>query len=418
MLSILVSRLKIEIGSIDITFFGVLVALYFFSTFFDFVQLGAGVSPARLTGLAIIVLSLCDGKNLLIRIDTTTALAISLITIGTISFLFLKAPLIGFSGYSSLFINLAVFISARGHVYKTKDVGLWTAALVMGGVVMCALMFLSPGAVGREVVSERTVVNIAGSQQDPNEFCGYLLFTITFFTYRSLLKNKYIYLIPVILCIYVAMLTGSRGGLLAVFVALAASTGSALKNAKHRGLTMAIAIMLTLVLLANMDMLLSMLPTSVSDRFTGASLTSGTASFRTRAWVDVLTSFANSPIILQLFGHGFGSTAFVTFNGLVAHNSIIEVLYSVGLLGLICYVGLAFISCVRARRLVPPGIAAVVSFGVLLMTLSSLSFKVFWAILLLITVVADMSDKACNKSNIESVIKGSYKQKRLFHLEQ
>ena len=81
---------------------------------------------------------------------------------------------------------------------------------------MVAMMFISPGAVGTEWVSERAVVNIGGSQQDPNEFCGYLILALTFFVVSAFLSSHYILIVPACIILYAALLTGSRGGLISL----------------------------------------------------------------------------------------------------------------------------------------------------------------------------------------------------------
>lgn len=85
-------------------------------------------------------------------------------------------------------------------------------AMVAVGLVMCVLLFVSPGAVGTDWVSDRVVVNIAGSQQDPNEFCGYMLFAVSLLTYTAVKRQHWWNLALVAVIFYCVLLTGSRGG--------------------------------------------------------------------------------------------------------------------------------------------------------------------------------------------------------------
>lgn len=156
------------------------------------------------------------------------------------------------------------------------------------------------------------------------------------------------------------------------------------RRSGHRMTASAIVVVVFVLAVLNFESMLSLLPSSVADRFFASSLMNGSGDYRLHAWSDVLGAFANSSLLEQLFGHGFSSTTSVTFNGLVAHNSYIEILYSCGFLGLLCYMGIWAV-CLRdaARGRGAVEVASLVAFAILLCTLSAFSMKVCWGAFML-----------------------------------
>lgn len=363
---------------------GVAVAIYILSLFFDFVQVVPGVSPARLSGILLIVLFLLGWRWLAFKLDLLTGMLFGLMTLAWLCLLSLPNPAAGLNECLSLCINCVIFLLVRGRRYTQEDYRLWLGALVLGGVAMATMMIVSPGAVGTEWVSERTVANIGGSQQDANEFCGYLIVAAAFFACHAFKATKYLLLVPVMLLIYVALCTGSRGGLLAVAAGVFVAVVLGWRRSGHRMTACVMAAAVLTVAALSFDAVLSLLPSSVADRFLVASLMEGSGDYRLHAWSDVLGAFTNSSLLEQLYGHGFSSTTSVTFNGLVAHNSYIEILYSCGFLGLLCYGGIWAVclrDAVKGRGMVE--VASLVAFAILLCTLSAFSMKVCWGVFML-----------------------------------
>lgn len=364
--------------------YGMAMAVYFLLLFFDFVQIVPGVSPARLGGIALLVFFFYNWKSLKIRIDVTTGLIFAQMLLSFICLLCMSNPATGLNACFSLCLNCIICILGRSLPYSMEDYRICRASLVVGGLFMAAMVFVSPGAVGREWATDRIVVNVGGSQQDPNEFCGYLIVAAAFFSGASFRRSHYLLLVPACLIIYAALLTGSRGGLLALVAAVICAAVRGLSRSKHRMLALMIGAVVLITLLFNYDLVLRALPPSVAERFFSVSLSNGTASYRINAWINVLQAFAQSHLTQVLFGHGFGMTTLVTFNGLVAHNAFVEMIYTCGILGCCCYVGIWLLcinDCLKSSGYVE--LASLVGFAVLLSTLSDFSMKVCWGLFLL-----------------------------------
>lgn len=366
------------------TVLGTCFALYLFSTVFDFLAIVPGVSLARLTGVVLVAIALGNARHMILPKSSGVAFLFGLLFFALVVFLLMDHPEAGLNQFFSVALNALIALIASLFLITEKDYRLCGLSLCVAGALMCVLLFLSPGAVGTEWVSDRVVVNIAGSQQDPNELCGYFLFVVSALTYCAITKSRWWYLVFVAVFLYSILLTGSRGGLIANIAAVLVAFAFGFRATNRKMRWVVLLAIVSLVLVASFDSILASLPPSIASRFLEASFSGGTASFRTQAWGDVLGSFFDSSLLNQFFGHGYGSTTEVTFNGLVAHNSYIEVLYTLGLAGLVCYVGVIALAVKRAFLLKRPVVLiCIVGFLALLMTLSAYSFKPFWAVLTL-----------------------------------
>ena len=380
------------------TAFGIIMALYLFSTAFDFLSIVPGVSLTRLTGLAILIYAFLNGKKFRLVISKLAAALYFLLMFGEISFIFLMQPSSEFNTYFSLAINVLIVLAVLGFRFTEEDVKICETGLIISALLLCMLMFFSSGKIGTKSLSERVVVDLWGSQQDANEFCGYFLFAFAFCIHKILLNKKIYLLVPTILIIYVVLMTGSRGGLISLIVTGCAAGLFALWRSKHRLMLLIALIGGAIVMIILFNQLLHFLPPSVAQRFTEVSLDSGTASYRMRAWGDVLNAFFCSNPINMLFGHGFGSTSNVTFFHDVCHNAYLELLYSIGLFGLVSYLACIFLcicEVIRNRRYAAA--AAVIGFMALISSLSAPSMKAFWAVLTVCCIASQVRKSGVQK---------------------
>ncbi|MDD6556647.1 MAG: O-antigen ligase family protein [Collinsella sp.] len=373
---------------------GVFFAIYFFSTAFDFLAIAAGVSVSRLVALLLIAVCFANVRKLCFEISGIGWVLFGLMALGVFDLIMTPMPHTAINSMFSFELSVLIAFLALSLPFSDTDIRLCLSSLIWASFILCVLMFVSPGSVGTEWVSERVVVSIAGSQQDANEFCGYMIFAVSLLTYYAIKRWKLWNFLFVGIIFYCIMMTGSRGGLIANLAAFFAAFSVALKQTNRKMIWLVISGLLIVLVLTNIDTVLAMLPGSVAERFLGASISKGTGLERTTAWKNVLAAFGSSDLLRQFLGHGYNATIDVTFNGLVAHNSYIEVLYSFGFVGLLLYMFAVVLSAVRAwcsRRFVV--VFALVGFCALLMSLSSYAFKPFWAVVAL----ALMGTKDWNK---------------------
>ena len=363
---------------------GVVFAIYFFLLSFDFVAIAPGISVGRIAAFLTIALCLLSVSQWRLYPSYANGCTATFTFACICSLLFIPVGFNEYNVYFTVFLNLILVGIAGAVVYTAKDVLLWKRCLIAAALILGILAIVSPGQVGQEWVSGRVVPNILGSQQDPNEFCGYYLLPVAFATYYGIQKRYPMLIAILVFFIYTVFMTGSRGGLLAVAFAFLVALVAAVRNDKHRIGICAAATIVLLIIALNFDFILRLFPDAISSRFLFTGAGTGTAESRISIWNQVISAFLDSNLLQQLFGHGFGTTPLANAAHLVAHNVYIELLYDVGILGLVSFLGMLVFACVNALR---KGdyvlLAAILGEAVLIASLSSFWSKTLWGLLIL-----------------------------------
>lgn len=363
---------------------GIVFAFYFLFLSFDFVAIAAGVSVGRLAALITVTLCLFGASRWKLRLDYVGGF-IAFFTFVCICSLFsIPAGFSEYNAYFTVFLNILLVVIACAVVFTARDVLLWRRCLIAAALVLGIMAIVSPGQVGSEWVSGRVVPNVMGSQQDPNEFCGYYLLPVAFVTYFGIQRRSPIFITLLIFFFYTVLMTGSRGGLMAVGVAFVVALAAAVRNDKHKVLICIASVFVLLMLALNFESILRLFPDAISSRFLLTDANMSTAESRTSIWGQLISAFLDSNVLQQLFGHGFGTTTLANSAHLVAHNVYVELLYDIGILGLLSFVGMLYAACSRAlRRGDYVVLAAILGEAVLIVSLSSFWSKTLWGLLIL-----------------------------------
>ena len=368
----------------DYTRPGLIFAVYYLLLSFEFVAITSGVSVGRIAAIAIVLFSFTWISRWRFRLDPTGFALSAFVYTCLLSLFFLPDAIKQYGSYFTVLLNVILVFASNSIEFDVSDIDLWKRSLIFAAIFLGLAAIVSPGQVGTEWVSGRIVPNIAGSQQDPNEFCGYYLLPISFFVYQMVSCNRIAYSIPLSFLIYTVLMTGSRGGLIAVVVSILVAIICGIKVRKRKALVCVLALIVVLLLAFNADTIIRLLPDSISSRFLFKGGRIETASSRVVVWKQILDSFFASDLLQQLFGHGFGSTTLANMGGIVAHNVYIELLYDVGLLGLASFLALFFVSIYKAairRDFVV--LSALIGESVLIMSLSSFWSKTLWGLIIL-----------------------------------
>ena len=182
--------------------------------------------------------------------------------------------------------------------------------------------------------------------EDPNYFCMYLSFgcicALQCLMKRSSLKIKIFSVLELFIYLMVALLTGSRGGLIALvigiitFIVFASKKNMRMKNILY------IAIVLLLLYIG-----MGLISDTLADRFTIQSIVESGGTHRTDLWLQGWDLFINGSIFRKLFGYGIATTMYnfklggYTFVN-VMHNMFIESLVELGIIGFIVYTIMVF----------------------------------------------------------------------------
>lgn len=245
------------------------------------------------------------------------------------------------SKYSSLLLLFLLLVSSCFFKYSGSDISKLKKALIWSSrisVVLC-MMF-------NNYVEGRMYFRSGTFSEDPNYFCAYLAFGVIYTIERVIshkgIKHKIFPIIELAAYLTVALLTGSRGGTIALLF------GAILFIFFSNG---NIANIKTLFMIATIAIVLyfgvSFLSEEILSRFTiqDVMATGGTGRFD--IWAKALNLFKESNAFRKLFGQGIGNTVTSwSHYGIsefhVCHNMFIESLLEIGVIGLVLYTSMIF----------------------------------------------------------------------------
>ena len=212
-------------------------------------------------------------------------------------------------------------------------------------------------------------------------------------TTKNNLWKKIFAVAELIVYFYLVLISGSRGGLLAIVAAAVAyflTYGE--KNIKHIGRKVASIVIIALIMIVLIDYL----PDYLKLRFTVANVIEDGGSGRTDLWKQTWDLFASGNLFRQLFGVGtatvawcFASYGYSEVN--VTHNMFIETLAELGVIGLILY-SVAIFSFIKAAFKFKDKYSFAVIFCMLIMSLSTsiYTFKPYFNIMLFIIILQNV----------------------------
>ncbi len=290
------------------------------------------------------------------------------------------------------FLLLVLLLASSGYSYTEKDIRFLQKALVWSSrITALVLLVLHNQLASRLTLSEGSL------QEDPNYLCSYFLFGIVYAVEQILTprkSHKLFYVAELGLYLLVIFATGSRGGMLAIVMALAvAGCGQMLKN-KISLKTVLLPLLLVGGIGLTLFILPHFLPESVLDRFSAQSIVESKGTGRYQLWKNFLYLYADSPLWRQLIGYGGGSSLELArisrmVKANVTHNIWVEYLISFGALGVLFYLTYLwqFIRMAWRREI----FALAVFIGMLTFMLStSYQGKAFWNILIYLVCLSKL----------------------------
>ena len=303
-------------------------------------------------------------------------LALLLYTLSVVGTLFVAADSVSVINVVGYVLNAALYICLTIIPYNKKELELMEKVQI---VLLIILNFLTLFSSGSE--DDRTTLMIMGQTSDPNYFIGFFIFPLTIaLKYLISGKNRLLYLLLIGVTIYSVLLSGSRGGFLAVMVTagcfflLYPSTGILKRMCLFVGGLAFIFLLWTL--------LKPILPENIVERMSVDAVVETHGTGRVDIWISMVREIWEQPKKL-LLGRGIMSMHQVFLDGssenVVAHNQIIQTLYNQGLLGLLAFLvltGISFFRCIKHRKTVSIAILGMMALSI------SLSFnqttRTFW----------------------------------------
>jgi O-antigen ligase len=237
-------------------------------------------------------------------------------------------------------------------------------------------------------------------EEDPNYLCAYLAFGVIYafgvLTTKNMLWKKILAVVELIVYFYLVLISGSRGGLLAIVVAAVVyflTYGE--KKIKYIGRKIVLIVLVAVLTIVMIDYL----PEYLKLRFTIANVIEDGGSGRTELWKQTFELFASGNLFRQLFGVGTATVAWCFSNyGYsevnVTHNMFIETLAELGVIGLVLY-SLAIFAFIKAAFKIKDKYSFAVIFCMFIMSLSTsiYTFKPYFNIMLFIIMLQNMQTK-------------------------
>lgn len=285
---------------------------------------------------------------------------------------------------------ILVLILGSLYYLNTKEVEMLKTALFMSSCLTVLLLLRYADFSG----GGRLTIKTASGEIDQNYLIGYFLYIIPF-SARKLIDNKrYIYMAAIVAVLMITLMTGSRGGLLAVLVTLFLSVFGELRKKKevmHRNLLPLVSAGIGGMIL--LFFLLRFINPDILKRFSPSYVERFGTTGRTSIWKYFFKLFLEASPLRELFGHGAGVSSFLnrmptSMMGHVAHNLWIDELMTGGVIGLalLLLIHATFLYTAAACRDV---FTVSVFFGYLIMcaNLSIVSYKPMWNCMILIMLL-------------------------------
>ncbi len=352
-------------------------------------NIGPFGSALKIIAILPIGLAFIGGKNIVLNTPARTQLFFTLFAF--FSIIWSVSIDVSLGRVISYFLLFALLISGSAFKYTEEDIKKIKYALAWSSRFTAAVMLIFA-----EYVRGRfRLMGII--EEDPNYLCAYLAFgvvyAISILTTKEKPIKKVLAVAELILYFYLVLVSGSRGGLLAIIAAAVIylmTYGE--KNIKNIGRKIVFLTLIVILVIVMIDYL----PENLKLRFTMENVVEDGGSGRTELWAQAFDLFANGNIFRQLFGFGTATiaTCFLRYGYSevnVAHNMFIETLAELGVVGVILY-SVAIFSFIKAAFKFKDKFAFSVIFCMFVMSLSTsiYTFKPYFNIMLFIIMLQNM----------------------------
>lgn len=242
-------------------------------------------------------------------------------------------------GVCLIFAIALLFSTQRfDEVHRKRMIKVW---LLVG--VISVLFFLLGDRSGINQYTSRTTLRILGSVLDPNEFASIFVIIIPLCANELYLCKRKAYKLLLaffmIVCLYCVLLTGSRGALLSVLVALVYLYTKILKKSFGAFLLVSLFILIAGFIL--IEYFLPMLAPDVVKRFSIDALMVDQGSGRSSIWLEGINKFIDGSVLTWLFGFAYGGLrigSFINMSTDTMHNQFVQELISNGFIGCVLYI--------------------------------------------------------------------------------
>lgn len=352
-------------------------------------NIGAFGSALKVIAILPIGIALLGGKNLVLKTPARMQLFFTIFAFFSLMWSVSFEDSIG--RIVSYFLLFALLISGSMFKYTENDINKIKYALTWSSRLTALVMLVFAEYVGGRF----RLMGII--EEDPNYLCAYLAFgeiyALGVLTTKNKVAKKVLAVVELILYFYLVLVSGSRGGLLAIAGGavgyLLTYRGQKIKHIARKSILIAFIAVLMIVMI-------EYLPENLRVRFTSENVAEDGGSGRIQLWRQSFDLFVNGNIFRQLVGFGtatiawcFSAYGYSEVN--VAHNMFIETLAELGVVGLVLY-SIAIFSFIKAAFKFRDKYSFAVIFCMLIMSLSTsiYTFKPYFNIMLFIIMLQNM----------------------------
>lgn len=308
------------------------IALYFMLGVLDVLNIAAIGSALKIAALLPLLLMLFQLKDLRLRIHPLLLWQTAFWFLAVTSLFYSVSYIQTVTANITLTLNLMLVLVLGTMVpFNDRELKVMQKAMLLGCWLQIVMTFLFAdfSAAGR------MTLRFGESAQDHNNNNAFFLFAFSYYCYHFLNDRQGRHLAAALLILFMVLMSGSRGALLAYILTVFSLICVYVRNKKNAKKTILSVAVFILVVVLLFEWGLTKLPESVAIRFSWKYLQEKGSTGRTDTWMYLWNRFANADFWTMLFGHGYGSTIIVNeFNHNVAHNLYIDNLITLGFVGL------------------------------------------------------------------------------------
>lgn len=302
-------------------------------------------------------------------------LALLLFTLSAVASLFCDNSSESMDFVMGYILNAALYICISAIPYNKAELELMENIQVLLLVILNLMTLFSNGT-----RFERTTLVIMGQTSDPNYFVGFFIFPLTI-ALKKIVSGKglILHLALIAVSMYSILLSGSRGGFLAIAVTMAAFAVLYPNGFAKQIFFLGGGLVFLWIL---WKVFMPILPENIVERMSLEAVMETRGTGRMDIWMSMARQIVNQPENL-LLGRGINAKHRLFLAGAwentYAHNQILQITYNQGLIGLLSFLvvtGVGFFRCVKRRKTVAIAIVGMMALSI------SLSFnqttRTFW----------------------------------------
>lgn len=361
-----------------------LLALYLILAPLDFMPVIPGVSLSKMLIIIPLIGYVFYVRDIKIIIDRYFIISVLYVILIMISLLYSYDPSATMQRIITISLNVGVTLVLSTLEYNNTEIKIIKRSIVLSGWFTLLLMIIYSSF----HIDGRLTVSINGTYQDPNYLTGFLLFAIIYYLDDFIDKKRITSIIKLIIFLAFVMLTGSRGGTIAILGAMLFYLLAFVKSNRIKISSIIFIFVFVLIAIVSFKLIINLLPDYITNRYTLSFTIEDGGANRFDIWKTILDNFESTTIFHKFFGMGAGTISHFSLHGKSAHNIWIESMMEIGIIGTIIFFIYYFKHLFKAYKMREYVVfATFIGYIIMGMSMSLSSYKPIWNIILLILIL-------------------------------